>query len=57
MRLRNQIVILNLGILAGLTVEYFRNVPMTILVGCGIFLLLLANVIFFFRWQKLKKPQ
>jgi hypothetical protein len=54
---RNQIVLVNLGILAELAVEYFRNVPTTVLAGCGIFFLLLANLIFFFRWQKLRKPQ
>ena len=56
MNLRNRIVILNVGILCGLVLEYFRGVRIVVIVGCGLFLFLFANLLLF-RRQKEKKPQ
>jgi hypothetical protein len=54
MKLRNQILIVNAAVLAGLGFVYFQGSPLTIIIGCGIFLLLLVNAIFFFRMRRLK---
>jgi hypothetical protein len=54
MKLQNQILIVNVGILGGLVFEYFRGTPIGVLAVCGVFLLLLANVIFLVRLKKLK---
>jgi hypothetical protein len=54
MKLKNQILIVNAAVLAGLVFEYFRGVTIDILVLTAVFLLLLANIIFFIRLRKLK---
>jgi hypothetical protein len=53
-KLQNQILIVNVAILAGLAFEYFRGITVGILVLCGVFLLPLANIIFFIRLGKLR---
>ena len=45
MRRRNQALLVNLGILAGLLFEYFRRAPVPIIIGTGVLLLLFANLI------------
>lgn len=57
MNLQMQILIVNLGVLAGLVFEYFQGAPHGIIFGCGIFLLLLVNGIFFVRIRRLKSLQ
>ncbi|MGA3136146.1 MAG: hypothetical protein ABSC88_09155 [Terracidiphilus sp.] len=57
MKLQNQILIVNAAILGGLVFEYFRGSPIVAIMVSGVFLLLLANVIFFIRLQKAKKGQ
>lgn len=42
-------VIVNVSIMAGLVLCYFKGYPPKIIFGCGIFLLLLANVLMYFR--------
>ena len=57
MKLQNQILIVNAAILGGLVFEYFRGSPIFAIVVSGVFLLLLANVIFFVRLQRAKNSQ
>jgi uncharacterized membrane protein len=57
MGLKNQILLVNACILAGLVFEYFRGAPMLSIVTAAIFLLLLVNVIFNVRLQRTKKMQ
>lgn len=52
MKRRNQIIIVNLSIAAGLVLAAVRGAPPSILLGVGIFLYLLANVIFWVRSTK-----
>ena len=54
LKLQKQILLVNLAILAGLILQFFRGLPPFVLLTSGILLLLLANVIFFVRWQRLK---
>jgi hypothetical protein len=54
MKLRNQIMLVNGCILIGLVFEYFRDTPLFIVVGVGIFLFLLVDVIFWVRLRKSK---
>ena len=55
MELKNQILLVNVCIFAGLVFEYFRGAPMLALAISAIFLFLLANVIFYVRLKKAKK--
>jgi hypothetical protein len=55
MKLQNQILIVNVAIVAELAFEYFRGSPILSIVVTGVSLLLLANVIFLVRVQKAKK--
>jgi len=57
MKLKNQIVLVNACILIGLVFEYFRDTPLFIVVGVGIFLFLLVNVIFWDRLRRSKNLQ
>jgi hypothetical protein len=57
MKLQNQIVLVNASILIGLVFEYFRSTPLFIVVGVGIFLFLLVNVIFWVRFRRAKSVQ
>jgi hypothetical protein len=57
MKLQNQILIVNVAILAELAFEYFRGSPIISIVVTGVSLLLLANVIFLVRVQKAKKSR
>jgi len=55
MQLHNQILLVNVAILAGLAFKYFRGTPLRVLVLTGVLLLAMANVIFLVRLQKIKK--
>jgi hypothetical protein len=57
MELQNQILIVNAAIVAGFAFEYFRGSPVFSIAVTGVFLLLLANVIFIVRVQRAKKSQ
>ncbi len=57
MKLENQIVIVNVAILAGLGFEYFRGAPVVAIAISAVLLLLLVNVIFLVRVQRAKKQQ
>ena len=57
MKPRNQIVIVNTGIVAGLVVGYLWRGSMLAVGVSGIFLLLLVNVIFFVRSRRPNKTQ
>jgi hypothetical protein len=52
MKIRNQIVIVNVCILAGLVYEYFKGAPVLAVFAAGMLLLILTNVIFFIRLRK-----
>lgn len=52
MKLRNQVILVNLGIAIGLGVEAVQGVSKVALLVAGIGLYFLANVIFWFRAKK-----
>jgi hypothetical protein len=54
MKLKNQALIVNVAILAGLGFQYFRGAPILAILIAGILLLLIVNVIFFVRLRKSK---
>jgi hypothetical protein len=54
---RNQIVLANVCILAGIAFQYFRGFPLLHLAITGILILAVVNLIFFVRAQKMKKLQ
>jgi hypothetical protein len=55
MELKNQILLVNAAVLAGLVFEYFRGVPIFAIAIAGVFLLMFVNVIFWVRMQRAKK--
>jgi hypothetical protein len=57
MKLQNQILIVNVAIVAELAFEYFRGSPTFSIIVTGASLLLLANVIFVVRVRKAKKSR
>jgi len=57
MKLRDQILLVNIAILAGLVFEYFRGSLIVPVVIAGVVLLAAANATFFIRLQRAKKPQ
>jgi hypothetical protein len=42
-------VIVNVSIVAGLLLCYFRGYPPKVIVGCGIFLLIFANTLMYLK--------
>lgn len=54
MKLKNQILLVNGAILAGLVFQYFRGYPVLPILITGILLMAMANLIFFVRVQKAK---
>jgi hypothetical protein len=54
---RNQVVLANVCILAGIAFQYYRGFPLLHLAITGILILAAVNLIFFVRAQKTKKPQ
>jgi hypothetical protein len=52
MGLRNQVLIVNIGILGGLVLEYYQGAPILPLGVAGVVVALLANGIFCFRWRR-----
>ena len=46
-------VIVNVSIVAGLLLCYFRGYPPKIIFGCGIFFLLLANVLMYLKRRQI----
>ncbi|MGH9600690.1 MAG: hypothetical protein ACRD3Y_05995 [Bryobacteraceae bacterium] len=57
MKLRYQMFIVNLAILAGFALEYFRGSPRIATAFAGVFLLATANFIFLILLLKAKKAQ
>lgn len=55
MTLRTRIMILNVSILTGLVLEYFRNAPLIVIVVSGVAILLLVNTIFVIVWRRVNK--
>ena len=53
-KLKNQIVLVNVAILAGLIYQYFRGVPVLLLVIIGLLCFASVNLIFLVRAQKAK---
>jgi hypothetical protein len=51
-KLQNQIIIVNVGILGGLIYQYYRGASLPVIAAVGIALYLLVNTIFFFRLKK-----
>jgi hypothetical protein len=49
MKLKNQILLVNICFLAGLAFEYFQGTPVLVILIAGILCLLTANIIFFIR--------
>jgi len=49
---RNKAIIVNLSIVAGLVWCYFRGYPPKIILGCGAFLLLFANVLMYLKRRR-----
>ncbi len=56
-KLRAQIVIVNAAIVAGLVFEYFRGSPLSSIVVTGVLLLVMVNLTFFIRRQRITKLQ
>ncbi len=52
--LSNQILLVNVAVIAGLVFQYFRGAPMAILAMSAVILLALVNLIFLFRIRKAK---
>jgi len=57
MKLLSRILIVYAAVLGGLALEYFRGAPITSLVIIGVFLLMLANVVFFVGAHRARKAQ
>jgi hypothetical protein len=57
MKLKNQMLLVNICILGGLILQYFRGLPVFAILVTGILLFSLVNVIFFFRVKRFKKLQ
>lgn len=55
MTFRNQVTIVNAGIICGLVWEYHQGAPLLSIGVAGVGLLLLANAIFWFRWSRRKR--
>ncbi len=55
MPLKNQFLLVNICIVAGLILEYYRGAPILAILITGIFLLLLVNIIFFIRFKRTKR--
>jgi hypothetical protein len=47
-----RVVLVNIGIAAGLIWCYFRGGPPRIIIGCGIVLFVFANVLMYFKRRK-----
>ena len=52
MKSRNHILIVNLTLLCALALQYFLGAPIPVIIGSGILLFVIANVIFWVRLQK-----
>ncbi|MFZ3343007.1 MAG: hypothetical protein WA213_19155 [Terriglobales bacterium] len=46
---RNRAIIVNVAIVAGLMWSYFKGYSPRIILGCGVFLLALANVLMYLK--------
>ena len=57
MQFRNQVVIVNVGILAGVAFEYYQGAPMLAIAIAGVILLILGNAIFYLRGKKRKRDK
>ena len=57
MEFKNQVVLVNTCVIAGLILSYFRGAPALIVLLTGVFFLLMVNIIFFIRMQRAKKAQ
>jgi membrane protein DedA with SNARE-associated domain len=55
MSLRNQTIIVNLGILGGLIIRYYRGEPLRSLEIVAVTFVPVANVILLLRWRKRKR--
>jgi len=55
MSLRNQTIIVNLGIIGGLIIQYYRGEPLLFLEIVAATFVPVANVILFLRWKKRKR--
>jgi hypothetical protein len=55
MTFRNQVTIVNAGIIGGLVWEYHQGAPLLSIVVAGVGLPLLANAIFWSRWLRRKR--
>jgi len=55
MTFRNQVTIVNAGIIGGLVWEYYQGAPLLSIGVAGVGLLLLANAIFWSRWFRRKR--
>jgi hypothetical protein len=54
-KLEYQALLVNVAIVAGLGLEYFRGAPILAILIAGTLLLLTVNIIFLIRWKKPKK--
>jgi hypothetical protein len=55
MKLKDQALLVNVAILAGLTFEYFRGAPVPAILVAGALLLLTVNIIFLIRSRRAKR--
>ena len=55
MTFRNQVTIVNAGIIGGLVWEYYRDAPLLSIGVTGVWSLLLANAILWSRWSRRKR--
>ena len=52
---RNRPIIVNVAILGGLVLCFFNGYPFKVIVGSGVFLLIFANALMYYRRKRLMK--
>jgi lipid-A-disaccharide synthase-like uncharacterized protein len=57
MPMRQRMIIVNFGIAVGLVYEYWRGAPLLIVLLCGVFFFVLANLVMMFKIRKSKTDQ
>jgi hypothetical protein len=57
MKLKDQAMLVNLGILGGMVVAYFQGYNIFIIIGIGVVVFVMVSAIFVYRTKKARRQQ
>jgi hypothetical protein len=55
MKLKDQVMLVNLGIFGGMVVAYFQGFSIPYIAGCGVLAFVVVSAVFFYRIRRAKK--